>query len=84
MAALYLVDVDAAGLRNYGRPDNYFERKVSLWTKQYRASKTETIIEMERLMEWLRTHMPKMTGRCLWSMGIFLTNACSTQPLYEG
>ena len=40
LAALHMVDPDAVGLSDYGRPGNYFERQVSRWTKQYRASET--------------------------------------------
>ena len=38
LAALHTTDHEAAGLGDYGRPGNYFERQVARWTKQYRAS----------------------------------------------
>lgn len=63
LAALHSVDVDAVGLSDYGKPGNYFERQVGRWTKQYRASETETIPAMERLIEWLPTNMPPDDGR---------------------
>ena len=63
LAALHSVDIDAVGLGDYGRPGNYFERQVGRWTKQYRASETETIPAMERLMEWLSENMPADDGR---------------------
>ncbi len=62
LAALHNVDVDAVGLSDYGRPGNYFERQISRWIKQYRASETETIDEMEILMEWLPANMPEDDG----------------------
>jgi aminoglycoside phosphotransferase (APT) family kinase protein len=62
MAALHRVDVDAVGLSDYGRPGNYFERQVGRWTKQYRASETQTIEEMETLMRWLPANMPADDG----------------------
>ena len=46
MVALHRVDVDAVGLSDYGRPSNYFVRQADRWSKQYRASETETIAEM--------------------------------------
>lgn len=49
LAALHSVDIEAAGLSDYGRPGNYFERQVSRWSTQYRASETEAIPEMEQL-----------------------------------
>jgi aminoglycoside phosphotransferase (APT) family kinase protein len=58
IAALHTVDVQAAGLADYGKPGNYFERQIGRWTKQYQASITEPIDAMERLIEWLPAHIP--------------------------
>ena len=58
IAALHQVDVAAAGLAGYGKPGNYFERQIGRWSKQYIASLTEEIIEMDRLIEWLPAHLP--------------------------
>jgi aminoglycoside phosphotransferase (APT) family kinase protein len=58
IAALHTVDVAQAGLTNYGKPGNYFERQIGRWSKQYKASETEPIEAMERLMEWLPQHIP--------------------------
>ncbi|KAA1194237.1 phosphotransferase [Pseudohalioglobus sediminis] len=63
MAALHNVDVDAVGLSDYGRPGNYFERQFSRWSKQYRASETENIPAMEKLMDYLPANMPEDDGR---------------------
>jgi aminoglycoside phosphotransferase (APT) family kinase protein len=61
LAALHNVDHIAAGLESYGKPGNYFGRQVDRWTKQYRASETETMPEMERLIEWLPRTLPEQT-----------------------
>ncbi len=58
IAALHMVDFRARGLGDYGKPGNYFERQVGRWSKQYRASITQPIPEMDRLMQWLPEHMP--------------------------
>ena len=58
IAALHSVDVKAAGLEAYGKPGNYFERQIGRWTKQYQASITQPIVEMDRLIEWLPAHIP--------------------------
>jgi aminoglycoside phosphotransferase (APT) family kinase protein len=58
IAALHCVDIDAAGLADYGRPGNYFERQIGRWSKQYLASVTQPIEAMDRLMGWLPQHMP--------------------------
>lgn len=59
LARLHAIDPAAVGLADYGAPGNYFERQVRRWTKQYRASQTEPIDAMERLIEWLPTRQPE-------------------------
>ena len=59
LARLHTVDLKAAGLEDYGRPGNYFERQISRWTKQYRGAQTEDIPDMERLIAALPGRMPK-------------------------
>ena len=63
LADLHSVDIHAAGLSEFGRPGNYYERQISRWTKQYRASETETLASMERLIEWLPANLPADDGR---------------------
>jgi aminoglycoside phosphotransferase (APT) family kinase protein len=58
MAALHTVKFAQRGLEDYGRPGNYFERQIGRWTKQYLASVTVPIPEMDQLMAWLPAHMP--------------------------
>lgn len=58
LAHLHRLDPAAIGLADFGRGENYVARQVSRWSQQYRASETETIEEMERLMEWLPRHLP--------------------------
>ncbi len=69
MAALHNVDVRAAGLADYGKPGNYFERQIGRWGKQYQASAdgagplSQPIPEMEKLLEWLPANIPAMARR---------------------
>jgi aminoglycoside phosphotransferase (APT) family kinase protein len=62
LANLHNVDYEAIGLADFGRPGNYFERQISRWTKQYRASETERNEDMETLIEWLPAHLPPDDG----------------------
>jgi aminoglycoside phosphotransferase (APT) family kinase protein len=55
---LHGVDWRAAGLEDYGRPGNYFERQVARWTRQYRGAQTEDLPAMERLIEDLPARIP--------------------------
>jgi aminoglycoside phosphotransferase (APT) family kinase protein len=58
IAALHRVDYAAIGLADYGKPGNYFARQVDRWSRQYKASETEKIEAMDRLMEWLPANIP--------------------------
>jgi aminoglycoside phosphotransferase (APT) family kinase protein len=58
IAKLHQVDFRAVGLEDYGRVGGYMTRQVGRWTKQYEASKTDEIPEMERLIAWLPEHLP--------------------------
>ncbi len=60
IAALHKVDFKARGLAGYGKPGNYFERQIGRWSKQYTASITQPIAEMDKLMEWLPKNIPAM------------------------
>ena len=59
LAKLHGYDPEKIGLGDFGRPGNYFSRQVDRWTKQYRASETEKIEEVERLIEWLPKTVPQ-------------------------
>ena len=58
IAALHTVPFAERGLADYGRPGNYFERQIARWSKQYVASVTQPIAEMDKLIDWLPNNMP--------------------------
>jgi len=58
IAALHKVDYQKIGLGDFGKPGNYFARQIDRWTKQYRASETEPIEAMDRLIDWLPRNLP--------------------------
>jgi aminoglycoside phosphotransferase (APT) family kinase protein len=58
IAALHSVDYAAVGLTDYGKPGSYFARQIDRWSKQYRASETEKIEAMDKLMDWLPRNIP--------------------------
>lgn len=60
MAALHKVRPDQVGLGDYGKPGNYFERQIGRWSKQYQASITQPIPEMDKLIDWLPQNVPAM------------------------
>lgn len=64
LAKLHSVNHAAVGLSDFGRPGNYYQRQLSRWTSQYRASETEGIAAMDQLIIWLERHMPDDDGHC--------------------
>jgi aminoglycoside phosphotransferase (APT) family kinase protein len=60
IAALHTVKYAEVGLAGYGKPGNYFERQIGRWSKQYNASVTQPIAEMDQLMAWLPNNIPAM------------------------
>lgn len=63
LAALHMVNLDEVGLSDYGPPGNYFERQIGRWTKQYRASETDKIAEMDDLISELERSIPAEDGQ---------------------
>ncbi len=59
LAQLHSIDIEAAGLADYGKPGNYFERQIGRWSKQYKAAETSSIPAMDKLIEWLPQHAPE-------------------------
>ena len=58
IAHLHGLDPAKIGLGDFGKGENYVARQVDRWSKQYRASETEKIDAMERLIDWLPKHIP--------------------------
>ena len=71
MAALHAADVVALGLGDFGKTANYFERQISTWSKQYRASELTHIDAMERLIDALPARCPVDDGRVALVHGDF-------------
>jgi aminoglycoside phosphotransferase (APT) family kinase protein len=58
LAKLHLVDFGAIGLGDFGKPGDYIARQLGRFTKQYRATETEIIPEMEELIRVLPEAVP--------------------------
>jgi len=58
-AALHNVDWRAAGLEGFGKEGDYVARQIHRWTKQYKASETDQITAMDRLIDWLPANIPE-------------------------
>ncbi len=63
LAALHSVDFEAVGLGDFGAPGAYVARQIGRWTKQYRASETEAVADMDSLIDWLNANLDKDDGQ---------------------
>jgi aminoglycoside phosphotransferase (APT) family kinase protein len=58
LATIHRVDVDASGLRDFGRTGHYFERQLHRWTTQYRTALPQGDATVDALIEALQQAMP--------------------------
>jgi aminoglycoside phosphotransferase (APT) family kinase protein len=58
MAAIHRFDWRAAGLADYGRPGNYFERQLSRWSAQWEQFRSADNPYVDELIAWLRPRVP--------------------------
>ncbi len=79
LARLHAFDYRAGGLVDFGKEGAYVARQVKRWTKQYRASETETIPAMDALIDWLPTAMPD-TDETSVVHGDFRFDNCIVHP----
>ena len=62
LAAMHAIRPDDVGLADFGKPGNYFERQISRWGRQYRASPSGRVAPIEALHDWLVAHQPPDDG----------------------
>ncbi len=62
LSTLHKVDPDSVGLGELGRKEAYLARQLKRWTKQWEASKTHEIPEMEETLKRLAADMPEQIG----------------------
>ena len=65
LATLHKIDVQKAGLDDFGKKGNYFERQYHRWLKQYHASEPEDHSAFNELAEWLGENIPKAGKRTI-------------------
>ena len=81
MIELHSVDLRAAGLEDFGRPEGYVQRQVEGWSKRYVSARTKNAPSFERVMQWLSAEMPPDGRPCLIH-GDFRFDNVVLYPLY--
>jgi aminoglycoside phosphotransferase (APT) family kinase protein len=75
MADLHSAGYETAGLADFGKPEGYVARQIARWSKQYKASETSKIANMDRLMDWLPDAAPS-SGQASLVHGDFRLDNC--------
>ncbi len=58
LANLHAVDLQSAGLANFGKPEGYLERQVRRWMTQLDGARTRDIPALDAVSQWLAQHIP--------------------------
>lgn len=65
LAKLHLVDYNAVGLADFGKPEGFVQRQVERWRKQWLKARTRELPIMDELDAWLRAHTPASTHNAI-------------------
>jgi aminoglycoside phosphotransferase (APT) family kinase protein len=80
LAALHALRPEEIGLADFGRPGSYFDRQLARWDRQYRASPSGPVAEIDRLFDWLTAQRPPEDGRVSLCHGDFRLGNVMFQP----
>ncbi len=60
IADLHMIDYEKAGLKDFGKPGNYFVRQIGRWSRQYiEDTDAGRVPSMDKLVEWLPNNIPE-------------------------
>ncbi|MEC9251975.1 MAG: phosphotransferase family protein [Pseudomonadota bacterium] len=65
LSDLHLINPDDVGLGQLGRKEAYIERQLKRWTKQWEATKTHEIPEMDESLRLLHEDLPVQVGAAI-------------------
>lgn len=61
LADLHQIDLKAAGLEDFGKPEGYTQRQVEGWIGRYYKAETDKLESMDLAANWLQKHIPEQT-----------------------
>src|SRR5579864_1443615 len=65
LAVLHMLDSQAAGLADLGKPSGYVERQVKGWSERYRNAQTDLVPALDEVASWLAQSRPADAGAAL-------------------
>ncbi|GAA2738170.1 phosphotransferase family protein [Actinocorallia aurantiaca] len=75
LAAIHTLDVKAAGLSDFGRPEGYMARQLKRWGQQWERSKTRELPAYDKLVTRLAEGLPEHSPASLVHGDFRLDNA---------
>lgn len=63
LGELHSIDLQQAGLENFGRPQGYVARQVEGWSKRFHNAYTPDTADFTSIMQWLHDKMPAESGK---------------------
>ena len=60
---LHSVDLQAAGLHDFGRPAGYVQRQVDGWSRRWADAVTPDTVNCDEIITWLHDNMPAESGK---------------------
>lgn len=58
LANIHQLNYQEIGLKDFGKPGNYFARQVGRWSKQVQETSIPIPVALSQLIEWLPHHIP--------------------------
>jgi aminoglycoside phosphotransferase (APT) family kinase protein len=63
LSDLHAVDLEVAGMTDFGKPEGYVRRQVEGWSKRWIAALTPDTANCDHIMQWLIDNMPPESGK---------------------
>ena len=79
LADLHAVDVDAVGLGDLAKKEDYIARQLKRWYGQFQQSKTRELPAVDRVHDVLKARIPKQVGTSVVH-GDYRLGNCITDP----
>jgi aminoglycoside phosphotransferase (APT) family kinase protein len=80
---LHNIDYKQTKLLEWSKPDGFMKRQVHGWIERYERVKTEDIVDIDSLENWLVTHIPLSQSPSIIHYDFKLNNAMFSHDLSE-
>jgi aminoglycoside phosphotransferase (APT) family kinase protein len=65
MVDLHRIDIEEAGLSDFGKGAGYAKRQIMGWSDRYTKARTWNVVKFTYVMDWLKDNIPAYERSCL-------------------